>query len=69
MYLMLCTRPDTVGALGCVAMYCDEYDQSHWIAVKRIIRYLNTTKISNRLTEFVSKMGLYAMPTRVGVMI
>ena len=44
MYLMLCTRPDIANALGCVAKYCDEYDQSHWIAVKRIIRYLNTTK-------------------------
>jgi hypothetical protein len=44
MYLMLCTRPDIANALGCVAKYCDGYDQSHWIAVKRIIRYLNTTK-------------------------
>jgi hypothetical protein len=44
MYLMLCTRPDIANALGCVAKYCDEYDQSHWVAVKRIIRHLNTTK-------------------------
>jgi hypothetical protein len=44
MYLMLCTRPDIANALGCAAKYCDGYDQSHWIAVKRIIRYLNTTK-------------------------
>jgi hypothetical protein len=44
MYLMPCARPGTANGLGCVAKYCDEYDQSHWIAVKRIIRYLNTTK-------------------------
>jgi hypothetical protein len=44
MYLMLCTRPDIANALGCVAKYCDNYDQSHWIVVKRIVRYLNTTK-------------------------
>jgi hypothetical protein len=44
MYLMLCTRPDIANAVGCVAKYCDAYDMSHWVAVKRIIRYLNTTK-------------------------
>ncbi len=48
MYLMLCTKPDIVNALGCVAEHCDNYDQSHWIAVKRIIRYLNPTT-NNRL--------------------
>jgi hypothetical protein len=54
MYLMLCTRPDIANALGCVAKYCDNYDQSHWIAVKRIIRYLNTTK-NYRLTYGIGK--------------
>ncbi len=44
MYLTFCTRRDIVNTLGCVAKYCDEYDQSHWIAIKRIIRYLETTK-------------------------
>jgi hypothetical protein len=40
----MCTRPDIANALGCVAKYCDGNNQSHWIAVKIIIRYLNTTK-------------------------
>ena len=44
MYLMLCTRPDIANAVGCVAKYCDNYDVSHWTAVKRILRYLQTTK-------------------------
>ena len=44
MYLMLCTRPDIANAVGCVAKYCDAYDVSHWTAVKRILRYLRTTK-------------------------
>ena len=43
MYLMLCTRPDIANAVGCVAKYCDSYDSTHWIAVKRILRYLKTT--------------------------
>jgi hypothetical protein len=43
MYMMLCTRPDIANAVGCVAKYCDSYDSSHVTAVKRILRYLNTT--------------------------
>ncbi len=44
MFLMLCTRPDIANAFGCAAKYCENYDNSHLVAV--FIRYLNTTKNS-----------------------
>ncbi len=58
MSLMFCTRPDIANALGCVAKYCDNYDKSYWIAVKRIIRYLNTTKNYRLTYEIGKKNGL-----------
>ena len=62
MYLMLCTRPDIANAVGCVAKYCESYDLSHWTAVKRILRYLQTTK--NFQLEFsgqcIEKLTCYA---------
>ena len=62
MYLMLCTRPDIANAVGCVAKYCESYDSTHWIAVKRILRYLKTT--SNYSLVFTgnerSKLTCYA---------
>jgi hypothetical protein len=31
-------------AFGYVVKYCENYDNSYWVPVKRVIRYLNTTK-------------------------
>ena len=44
MYLMLVTGPDIANALGCGAKYSDAYDMSLWGAVKRLLRYPQTTK-------------------------
>ena len=43
MYIMTCTRPDIANAIGEVAKYCERYNKSHWMAAKRILKYLNTT--------------------------
>eukprot|EP00171_Calliarthron_tuberculosum_P022755 IDg22755t1 len=44
MYLALGTRPDISFAVGRLAQYCNSPLQSHWKAVKRILRYINGTK-------------------------
>jgi hypothetical protein len=43
MYAMTCTRPDIAFAVSAVSRYCSNYGSSHWIAVKRIMRYLKGT--------------------------
>ena len=43
MYAMVCTRPDIADAVGSVAKYCEKYSNEHWIAAKRIAKYLKTT--------------------------
>nr|CCA24979.1 hypothetical protein TcasGA2_TC002223 [Albugo laibachii Nc14] len=42
-YVMTCIRPDIENALGEVAKYCERYNKSHWMASKRILKYLKTT--------------------------
>jgi hypothetical protein len=39
-YLVTGTRPDIAAAVGEVSKYLDNPGQQHWIAVKRILRYL-----------------------------
>ncbi len=43
MYLSTGTRPDIAYAVGSVAKYTSNPTQRHWIAVKRILRYLKGT--------------------------
>ena len=40
MYAMMCTRPDICYAVGLVSRYQSNPDQKHWMAIKRILRYL-----------------------------
>jgi len=44
MYAMLGTRPDIAYAVGCVSQFNHSPLWEHWIAVKRIFRYLAGTK-------------------------
>uniref|UniRef100_H3H9M2 Uncharacterized protein n=1 Tax=Phytophthora ramorum TaxID=164328 RepID=H3H9M2_PHYRM len=44
MYLATCTRPDIAQAVGEVAKFCKRYNKSHWVAAKRILKYLKTTQ-------------------------
>ena len=43
MYLMCMTRPDTAEAVGAVARHVSNPTQQHFMAVKRIFRYLRGT--------------------------
>ncbi|POM68330.1 Integrase catalytic core protein [Phytophthora palmivora] len=44
MYLATSTRPDIAYAVGEVAKFCERYNKSHWVAAKRILKYLKTTQ-------------------------
>jgi hypothetical protein len=44
MYAMLCTRPDVSYALSMKSRYQQNPSESHWIAVKNILKYLIRTK-------------------------
>ena len=43
LYLSVATRPDIAFAVSNVAKYCAKPSKQHWIAVKRIMRYLKGT--------------------------
>src|SRR3954466_13678518 len=44
MYAMLCTRPDVSYALSATSRYQANPGESHWEAVKNILKYLKRTK-------------------------
>ena len=46
MYAMICTRPDVSYALSMTSRYQSNPGESHWIAVKNILKYLKRTKDS-----------------------
>ena len=43
MFAMICTRPDIAQAVGAVSRYTMNPGGEHWIAVKRILRYIKGT--------------------------
>ncbi|KAH9801106.1 hypothetical protein KPL71_000900 [Citrus sinensis] len=43
MFAMMCTRPDIAQAVGAVSRYMANPGGEHWIAVKRILRYIRGT--------------------------
>ena len=44
MYAMICTRPDVSYALSVTSRYQADPGESHWTAVKNILKYLKRTK-------------------------
>ena len=44
MYAILCTRPDVSYALSITSRYQSDPDESHWTAVKNILKYLRRSK-------------------------
>ena len=44
MYAMLCTQPDVSYALSMTSRYQSDPGESHWTAVKNILKYLRRTK-------------------------
>lgn len=43
MYLAVCTRPDIAYVVSNLSQYNSCYDESHWIAAKRVLKYLKGT--------------------------
>ncbi len=43
MYAMVCTRSDIAHAVGVLSRYMSKPEKEHWIAVKRVFRYLRGT--------------------------
>ena len=43
LYLSTKTRPDIAYAVSDVARFCGDPTEAHWVAVKRIMRYLRGT--------------------------
>lgn len=44
MCAMLCTQPDASYALSMTTRYQSDPSESHWVAVKNILKYLRRTK-------------------------
>lgn len=44
MYLQVCTRPDIAFIVGMLGRYLSNPGQKHWVAAKRVMRYLQRTK-------------------------
>ena len=43
MYLMIGSRPDIAFAIGKLSQHFESPQQQHWVAVKRVLRYVNGT--------------------------
>ena len=64
MYAMLCTRPDVSYALSITSRYQSYPGESHWTAVKNILKYLRRSKdmflvyggLEDDLVEMVTQM-------------
>lgn len=44
LYIGLCTRPDIMYSVNLLSQFNTCYNQSHWLAAKRVLRYLKGTK-------------------------
>ena len=44
MYAQVCTRPDIAFATGLLGRYQSNLGYDHWVAAKKVMRYLKRTK-------------------------
>ena len=56
-YLVICTCPDISYTIGCLAHYSEDPGQTHWTAVKHLMRYLKGT-IDLKLTYIPTNCNL-----------
>ena len=60
MYAQVCTRPDIAYIVGMLGRYLSNPGMDHWIAVKRVMRYLQKTKdymLTYRKSEKLEVIG------------
>ena len=56
LYLSIATRPDIAYAISNVAKFCAKPTKQHWVAVKRILRYLRGTHTFGLLYNNLSQI-------------
>ena len=61
MYAMMCTRPDICYVVGLISRFQSNPGQKHWMAVKRILRYLKGT--SDYMLCYLGKKDLCLIVT------
>ena len=44
MYAQTCTRPDIIFAVGMFSRYQSDRGMTHWVGVKKVLRYLSGTR-------------------------
>ncbi|KAH8241720.1 hypothetical protein KR032_007137 [Drosophila birchii] len=54
MYLAVCTRPDLAHAVSLLSQFNSNFNQQHWTAAKRVLRYL---KLSENIGLTFKKTG------------
>ena len=61
MYTMLATRPDIAYSISILAQFSQSPTQHHWRALRRLLRYLRTTK-HYKLTYYTPSADLFTLP-------
>ena len=58
MYLMVSSRPDIAFAIGKLSQRCENPCENDWIAVKRLLRYTNSTRTFGILYDGTKPLGI-----------
>ncbi|XP_071722165.1 secreted RxLR effector protein 161-like [Rutidosis leptorrhynchoides] len=58
MYAQVCTRPDIAFATGLLGRYQSNLGRDHWVAAKKILRYLKITKDYMLIYRYVPNLQL-----------
>ena len=56
MYLTIATRPDIAYAIGKLSQHAENSTKLHWIAVKRVLRCINSTQNFGILTTEIKHL-------------
>ena len=59
-YLMACTRPDLIYAVGKLSQYLSEPRQQHWVTAKHILKYLSGTSHYELHYQKSEELGILA---------
>uniref|UniRef100_A0AAV1V9B0 Reverse transcriptase Ty1/copia-type domain-containing protein n=1 Tax=Peronospora matthiolae TaxID=2874970 RepID=A0AAV1V9B0_9STRA len=66
MHLTTVTRPDISFAVGYVSRFMENPQEEHWVAVKRIFRYLQGTKMHGSATSQMQRSTFVATRMQTG---